>query len=259
MTHWFPDAISTYGGEIDRLFYIILAITGVIFAVVQGALLYFVYRYRHREGRTAYHIHGNLRAEAIWTLIPFIIVVVIAGISIGPWLRIRDVDRFPAPDLEVRVTAKQFEWNVTYPGADNRLGTEDDFTRRNQLHLPVDRVVHVHLGAEDVIHSFFLPEFRVKQDAVPGMSTPVWFEATQTGTYTLGCAELCGLGHYRMRGTVTVHDAAAFDSWSAARGAVAFADEATGSDPGDASADGRVGDRVAAGAGTAEHSAHSAH
>jgi cytochrome c oxidase subunit II len=261
MTHWFPDAISTYGAEIDRLFYIILVITGVIFVVVQGALLYFVYRYRHREGRTAYHIHGNLRAEAIWTLIPFIIVLVIAGMSVGPWLRIRDVDRFPPPELEVAITAKQFEWNVTYPGADNRLGTEDDFTRRNQLHLPVDRVVHVHLGAEDVIHSFFLPEFRVKQDAIPGMTIPVWFEAIETGTYVLGCAELCGLGHYRMRGTVTVHEGPAFDTWSAARGAVAFGDEATmGSDAGRTPAGETAGARrVAAGAGTAEHSAHSGH
>jgi cytochrome c oxidase subunit 2 len=229
MTQWFPEAISTYGAEIDRIFYIILVITGVIFVVVQGALLYFVYRYRHREGSRAYHIHGNMRAEAIWTLIPFLIVVGIAGISMGPWLRIRDVNRFPPAELQVEIMAKQFEWNVTYAGADNQLGTEDDFTRRNQLHIPVGRVVHVHLVAEDVIHSFFLPEFRVKQDAVPGMRIPVWFEATQTGTYMLGCAELCGLGHYRMRGTVTVHEEDAFDQWAAARGEVAFTD---GEEPG---------------------------
>ena len=225
MNHWFPEAISSFGGDIDRLFYIILAITGVIFVVVEGALLYFVYRYRHREGSTAYHIHGNMRAEAIWTLIPFLIVLGIAGLSMGPWLRIRDVDRFPPAELELEIIAKQFEWNVTYPGPDNRLGTADDFTRRNQLHLPVGRVVHVHLGAEDVIHSFFLPEFRVKQDAVPGMRIPVWFEAEQTGTYVLGCAELCGLGHYRMRGTVTVHEAAEFDQWSGSGGAAAFTDD----------------------------------
>lgn len=246
MTHWFPISISTYGGDIDRLFYVILVITGLIFVIVQGALIYMVLRYRHREGRKAYYIHGNTRAEIIWTAIPFVIVVFIAAASMGTWRDLRDTSRFPAPDVEIEVTAKQFEWNVTYPGADNRLGTEDDFTRRNQLHLPVGRVVHVHLGAEDVIHSFFLPEFRVKQDAVPGMRIPVWFEATQTGTYTLGCAELCGLGHYRMRGTVTVHEGAAFDAWSAARGAVAFDDE---TDP-----EGRI-----ATAGASARSAHSGH
>jgi cytochrome c oxidase subunit 2 len=247
MTHWFPIGISTYAGEIDRLFYIILVITGLIFVIVQGALLYFVFKYRHVEGRKAFHIHGNMRAEAIWTAIPFVIVIGIALISIGPWLRLRDHDRFPPAELEVEVTAKQFEWNVTYPGPDGTLGTGDDFVRRNQLHIPVGRVVHVHLGAEDVIHSFFLPEFRVKQDAVPGMRQLVWFEAMETGTYTLGCAELCGMGHYRMRGTVTVHDGAAFDSWQQSSGEAAFADD----DDGDA--------RVADAAGTPQHDEHSSH
>jgi cytochrome c oxidase subunit II len=226
MTHWFPAAISTYGPEIDRLFMIILVITGLIFVLVQGTLIYFVLRYRHKPGRTAYHIHGNTRAEIIWTAVPFVIVVFIAVASMGPWLRIRDVNRFPPAALEVEIAAKQFEWNVTYPGPDGVLGTADDFVRRNQLHVPVGRVVHVHLAADDVIHSFFLPDLRVKQDAVPGMRIPVWFEATQTGTYMLGCAELCGLGHYRMRGTLTVHDGAAFDRWLESAGEIAFDDAA---------------------------------
>jgi cytochrome c oxidase subunit 2 len=125
----------------------------------------------------------------------------------------RNPDRFPPSQLDVLVTAKQFEWNVTYPGTDGQLGTADDFTERNQMRVPVDRTVHVTLAAEDVIHSFFLPSLRVKQDAVPGMTIPVWFEATKAGSYVLGCAELCGLGHYRMRGTVHVLAEAEFDSW----------------------------------------------
>jgi cytochrome c oxidase subunit II len=219
---WFPAGVSTYAGDIDRLFNIILVITGLIFLIVFVTLLVFVVKYRHREGRRAFHIHGDTRAELIWTGVPLVIVFFIAGISMGPWLRIRDYDRFPPPQLEIAVTAKQFEWNVTYPGPDRRLGTPDDFTRRNQLHLPVGRVVHVHLTAEDVIHSFFLPEFRVKQDAVPGMSIPVWFEPTTVGTYALGCAELCGNGHYRMRGTVTVYDADEFDRWTQSGGTAAL-------------------------------------
>jgi cytochrome c oxidase subunit II len=222
MTHWFPAAVSTYGAEIDRLFYIILVITGLIFVIVQTALIWFVVRYRHRPGTTAYHIHGNLRAEVIWTAIPFVIVIFIAVVSMGPWLRLRAENRFPPAAIEVEVAAKQFEWNVRYPGADGVLGTEDDFISRNQLHLPVNRVVHVHLTSEDVIHSFFLPEFRVKQDAVPGMRIPVWFEAMQPGTFMLGCAELCGMAHYRMRGTVTIHEQDAFDRWHASGGTIAF-------------------------------------
>jgi len=245
MNHWLPHAISTYAGDIDRLFYIILAITGTIFVIVQGALIYMVLRYRHREGRTATYIQGNTRAEIIWTAIPFVLVIFIAGASMPTWRELRDPARFPAPELELEVMAKQFEWNVTYPGADNQLGTADDFTTRNQMHVPVGRVVHVHLVAEDVIHSFFLPEFRLKQDAVPGMRIPVWFEATETGDYSLGCAELCGLGHYRMRGTVTVHDEAAFDAWSAAGGRTAFTDDNAA--------------RVAAAGAATENAAHAGH
>jgi cytochrome c oxidase subunit 2 len=217
-----PPPVSTYGAEIDSIYTMILWITGIIFVVVEVALLYFVVKYRHREGRRAHFIHGNTRAEVIWTAVPFVLVIIIAGISMGPWLRIRDYNRFPAPDLELLVTAKQFEWNITYPGPDNRLNTPDDFVKRNRLDLPLDRNVIVRVVSEDVIHSFFLPDFRVKQDAVPGMSIPIWFRATQTGEYVLGCAELCGNQHYRMGGTVVVHEGAAFDSWLQSGGQVAF-------------------------------------
>jgi cytochrome c oxidase subunit 2 len=128
------------------------------------------------------------------------------------------------------VTAKQFEWNVTYPGADGQLNTADDFVKRNRMDLPAGRNVVVTLASEDVIHSFFVPEFRVKQDAVPGMHIPVWFNVTQAGEYVLGCAELCGNQHYRMRGTVVVHDGPAFDRWLQSGGAVAFADPPAGTD-----------------------------
>ena len=217
-----PPAVTTYAAEIDGLYNIILLITGFIFVVVEVALVYFVIKYRHREGRRAYHVHGNKRAEVIWTAVPFVLVVFIAGISMGPWLRLRDYGRFPTPDLELLVTAKQFEWNVTYPGPDLQLNTADDFVKRNQLELPVGRNVVVTLASEDVIHSLFVPEFRVKQDAVPGMHIPVWFNVTQTGEYVLGCAELCGNQHYRMRGTVVVHEGAAFDRWLQSGGTVAF-------------------------------------
>jgi cytochrome c oxidase subunit II len=217
-----PPPVSTYGAEIDGIYNIILLITGLIFVVVEVALVYFVFRYRHREGRRAYHVHGNLRAEVLWTAIPFVLVIFIAGISMGPWLRLRDYSRFPRADLELLVTAKQFEWNVTYPGPDGRLETADDFVKRNRLDLPVGRNVIVTLASEDVIHSLFLPDFRVKQDAVPGMHIPVWFNATQPGEYVLGCAELCGNQHYRMKGTVVVHEGAAFDRWLQSGGTLAF-------------------------------------
>ena len=221
MWHWFPEIASTFT-QIDSIFMIILWITGFVFVAVEAVLLYFAFRYRHRPGRKAAHIHGNTRLEIVWTTATFLVVLFIAGISIGPWIELRNPERFPPPALTLAITAKQFEWNVTYPGADGRIGTDDDFTGRNQLHVPVGRPVHVKLLAEDVIHSFFLPELRVKQDAVPGMEIPIWFQATRPGEYVLGCAELCGLGHYRMKGVVRALDPSEFDAWHA-QGGVAVA------------------------------------
>lgn len=211
-----PEPVATFGAEIDGLYYLILAITGAVFVVVEVALIVFLVRYRHQEGRRAEYSHGSKKAEFVWTLVPFVLVMFIAYASHDVWLEAKVADRTgsaPAGALPLRVIAKQFEWNVTYPGGDERLDTGDDFTVRNQLHIPVGRAVRIELMSEDVIHSFFLPDLRVKQDAVPGMLIPVWFQATVIGEYPLACAELCGLGHYRMRASLTVHEADAYSAW----------------------------------------------
>ena len=119
----------------------------------------------------------------------------------------------------VEVTARQFEWRLRYPGPDGKLGTPDDIHHVNDLHIPVDEEVLVQLESMDVLHDFFLPNLRIKQDAVPGMSIPVWFRATDTGTYDLVCAELCGWGHYKMKGRLTIESRASFDQWLAKMGA----------------------------------------
>ena len=209
----FPENVSTFGDRIDTTYGYIFVATAVMFVIVEVALVFFVIRYRHRPGRRATPIHGNTRLEVIWTVAPFLGVMFLAATSAGVWLDLKDPDRIPGGALPLVVTAKQFEWNVTYPGEDGALGTADDFVKRNQLHIPVGRPVRVTLRAEDVIHSFFLPHFRVKQDAVPGMDIAVWFEATRPGEFVLGCAELCGLGHYRMQGAVTVYAAGEFEAW----------------------------------------------
>ena len=210
-----PETVSTFGPALDNLYYVILWITGIVFFATEITLVVFLVKYRHKEGRKAAYIHGSNKAEVIWTVIPFIIVMGLAIYSKGIWDEIRDPDRIPANAYPIEVTAKQYEWNATYAGVDGQFGTADDFGSLNVLHIPVDQPVVVHLRAEEVIHSFFLPDFRVKQDAVPGMMTRVWFEATRTGEFTLACAELCGLGHYRMRGTIIVHSPADFQTWLA--------------------------------------------
>ena len=206
-----PESFSTFGGDVDQLYYIILWITGLTFVITESLLVYFVVRYRHKEGRKASYEHGSNRMEIVWTVGTLIIVVAIGFISKPVW----DTMKVGVPDgaLEVIVTAKQFEWNVTYPGTDGELGTADDFSLINALHAPEDRPVLIYLRAEDVLHSFFLPEMRVKQDAVPGQEIRVWFEAVQPGDYTLGCAELCGIGHTTMGGTLTVYTQADYDAW----------------------------------------------
>jgi cytochrome c oxidase subunit 2 len=114
----------------------------------------------------------------------------------------------------VQVTAKQFNWEVLYPGPDGKFETDDDKMIENDLHVPVNEVVRVRLASKDVIHSFFVPQFRLKQDAVPGRVIEVWFQATKPGVYELPCAELCGFGHSGMLGHVTVQTAEDYKAWT---------------------------------------------
>jgi len=211
MSWWFPEPVSTYGLQIDRLFILILGITGAIFVLVEGALLVFLIRYRARPGRAAAYLHGHVSAEVIWTVIPALIVGYLAFASQRVWSHIQGPP--PPHQLEVEIQAEQFAWNVRYAGADGQLGTEDDLETINQLHLPVNQVVLVHLTSKDVIHSLFLPQFRLKRDAVPGLTGRVWLQATKTGSFEIVCAELCGLGHYRMRGFLTVESPEEFQQW----------------------------------------------
>lgn len=208
---WFPEAASTYGQQIDQLFVLILWITGSIFLLVEGALLWFLIRYRQRAGQSAAYIHGHINAEIIWTIIPALIVLYLAFGSQRVWSQIQGPP--PPHELEVEVQGEQFAWNIRYAGADGQLGTEDDLETINQLHLPVDQVTLLRLTSKDVIHSFFLPHFRLKRDAVPGLTSRIWLEPTTSGDYEIVCAELCGLGHYRMRGFVTIESPEDFEAW----------------------------------------------
>ena len=125
----------------------------------------------------------------------------------------------PKEAVEVQVTGEQFAWNFRYPGPDGKFDTADDIVTLNQMHFPVGKPVIVTLTSKDVIHSFFLPEFRVKQDAVPGMKTRIWFEGNRVGHWEIACAELCGLGHFRMKGFISVDTPADYEKWLAEQAA----------------------------------------
>jgi cytochrome c oxidase subunit 2 len=215
MRGWMPENVSTYGAMIDWLFGVIEWVTGVIFVGVIVALLVFLVKYRHREGRRAIYTHGNTPLEISWTIVPAIILIVLFMLSQATWWSIKG--NVPPGDVQVLVTAKQFNWSFTYPGPDGKFGTDDDLTLENELHVPVNKVVRLTLRAEDVIHSFFLPNLRLKQDAVPGREIAAWFEATKTGRYEIPCAELCGFGHSGMLGYLTVHSAEDYRRWQQER------------------------------------------
>ena len=202
---WLPDNVSTFGSQIDKTFYLILAITTTIFFLVETTLLVFLIKYRSRPGQKATFIHGHHTLEIIWTIIPACILLWLALYQRNSWIEIKQ--NFPAEKdaFVVETSGQQFEWHFKYPGLDKKLGTPDDIETINQLHVPVNVPVLLKIRSKDVIHSFFLPEFRLKQDAVPGLIIPAWFKPLKTGVFDIACAELCGLGHFRMRGFLTVH------------------------------------------------------
>jgi cytochrome c oxidase subunit 2 len=211
MMSWLPENVSTFGGEVDSLFYLIYYITGATFILVTVAMIAFLIMYRRREGRRAIYSHGNTSLEIIWTVVPAIILIVLSFMSQATWAKIKA--HVPPSDFTVRVTAKQFNWEMLYPGPDGKFGTADDLLLENQLHVPAGKVVHAVLTSKDVIHSFFLPNLRLKQDTVPGREIVAWFEATKPGQYELPCAELCGFGHSGMKGWLYVHTPEDYAKW----------------------------------------------
>jgi cytochrome c oxidase subunit II len=218
---WLPNpagephhVISKFGRDIDSLFVIILWITGIVFIGTQVALVWAAWKFVDRPGRVAVYFHGSQRLEVIWTIIPAAILVFIALYQMGTWAEIKFRSAAPKVRPLAEITGRQFQWVMRYPGPDKRLHSPDDLIVVNDLHFVKDKTALIFLKSSDVLHSFFLPQMRIKQDAVPGLTIPVWFDADRPGKYELVCAELCGWGHYKMRGNVTVHDTQSdFDEW----------------------------------------------
>jgi cytochrome c oxidase subunit 2 len=232
-----PVAASDHAGEIDQMIVLVHWLMLVLFV---GWGLYFAFvLFRFRRGahpKASYMGAKGKFAKSTEVAVAIIEAILLVGYAIPAWAtRVR---QFPSESeaIVVRVVAEQFAWNVHYPGADGRFGrtaiklispdnqlgldrsdpsAKDDITTINQLNLPVDRPALVYLSSKDVIHSFGLYEMRVKQDAIPGMQIPVWFVPTRIGEYEIACSQLCGLGHFRMRGFVTVQSAEDFRNWMA--------------------------------------------
>jgi cytochrome c oxidase subunit 2 len=156
----------------------------------------------------------------VWTILPAATLLFIAVYQMDAWASVKmrppttvvNGQEAPKPPV-AEVTGRQFEWRIRYPGADGVLGTPDDIHTVNDLHLPVGEVIMLHIKSEDVLHSFFLPNLRIKQDVIPGMLQRMWFQANRTGSFDIVCAELCGWGHYKMKGRVTFESPSRFQAW----------------------------------------------
>src|SRR3984885_16000461 len=230
---WMPDVASRGGEQIDQLTYFIYYLPGAVFVLTQIVYIYFLIKYRAKKGVRATYSHGDNRLELIWTAIPTAIFIGLWGYSNHLWWDVLHSTP-PANSLQVGVAAYQFGFSFQYPGADNKLGkaeasfvsndnmfgndpddadAKDNFTS-SVLEIPVNRPVHIRRDYKDVIHAFYVPQFRVYQDIVPGrMIDWVWFTPTKIGKFQLACNQLCGSGHYTMKADMKVVSDADFEKW----------------------------------------------
>lgn len=253
---WLPENVSSYGGGVDNLFYVILGFTTFFFVLTEVILVYAMWRFAERPGERSVYTHGNHKLELAWTAVPAAILLFIAFAQIGVWERIKYQSRMPSPDLTVSVLARQWEWRMRYPRdngvfqIDTEKGKEgvaaahrkgrgwaenpqiDDVHATNELHAWKDANVKVWVRTLDVLHSFTLPNLRLKQDTLPGKTIPMWFQAQKancrfdpkTGkliesgnkkdAWEIACQELCGGRHYAMRGRLYVHETKeSYEAW----------------------------------------------
>ena len=224
---WFPPIYSSYGGSIDFLFYVILWMVTVTFIGTEALLVWFVFRYSKRDNSRATYTHGNHTLEMVWTAIPALLLIFVAFSQMKAWTTVKinfpEEGPYTVEKPLMEVYASQFDWRVRYPDPQGNFDGADVIEVPYEITVPANRAVVFRLKSRDVLHSFFVPVFRLKQDAVPGMSIPVWFEATTPGEYDLICAELCGWGHYKMAGRIKVLPEAEFDRWLADKRAALYA------------------------------------
>jgi cytochrome c oxidase subunit II len=215
-----PLDVSLDGYRSDWLFNVTTVSISVLFVIMAGILVWTSLVHRDKPERHAHYEHGIGRKHLLLTAV--ISSIIFFGVD-GTLLynSFKDLNagfwKWPTKQqspVEVEVLAQQWGWNIRYPGADGKFNTADDIVTWNEMHVPVDRPVFVKLKSKDVIHSFYLPNFRTKQDAFPNFVTQIWFQAKQTGNFEIGCAQHCGVSHYKMRGFLTVSAANDYEAWA---------------------------------------------
>jgi cytochrome c oxidase subunit II len=216
-----PRDVSLDGPVVDGVLRYLTIATGICFAIAVGVLAVAVLFHRSRGGkRLPLYTHGNRARHTALTLAVGLGMFAVVDVVLAARARDELSSRFwryPEGDptaLRVEVTARQWAWTFRTAGPDGRFGTPDDVATLNELHVPVGRPVYVKLRAKDVVHSFYLPSFRTKIDAIPGTTTRLWFQATEAGRTEIGCAQHCGVGHYKMRGELFAEAPADYDRWA---------------------------------------------
>jgi cytochrome c oxidase subunit 2 len=206
---------SSYAGDIDGLILLVTVMVGFWFFLAQGMFFWLIFRFRAKEGVPAQYITGGEKRLKRWIDIPHYliivcdIVIVIAAIKV--WVDIKQ--KLPPADEQVRVVGQQWVWTFVHPGGDGKLDTPDDIVTSDDLHVEVGKTYHFLLESRDVLHSFSVPVFRLKQDAVPGRTITGWFKPTKTGSFDIQCAEICGIGHGVMNGRIHIASAAEHQAW----------------------------------------------
>ncbi|MDH3222794.1 MAG: cytochrome C oxidase subunit II [Gemmatimonadota bacterium] len=209
---------SSYAAGLDRLVLLILLIVGFWFLLAQSIFFGFIMKFRAKPGQKAQYITGKEKHQKRWVTYPHLAVLVfdvaIVIASFNVWYTIK-MDLPPA-DAEIRVIGQQWAWTFQHPGADGTLDTPDDIFTIDELHVENGKTYHYKLESRDVLHDFSVPVWRLKQDAVPGRSITGWFQPTESGTFDVQCAEICGFGHGLMAARVIVEDAGQHADWVAA-------------------------------------------
>jgi cytochrome c oxidase subunit 2 len=232
---WAPPNATEGGKEVDALLMFILGLTTTVFIAVMATLIYCLFRYQWKPGVPATYSHGNNTLEIVWTTIPAIIFIGLWVWSNDAWWKLQNTANMPEDTLQVEIIAEQYGWHIRYPGADgvlgnsgdhlytdeNKLGIDtgdpsawDDPVIYNEMTIPVGRHVHVLLRSRDVIHAFYVPEFRLYQDLVPGRKiTWLNFKPIATGKFAIACSQLCGAGHYNMQAKLNVVSPQEYEAW----------------------------------------------
>jgi cytochrome c oxidase subunit II len=215
MIDQYVESGSSFSGDIDNLILVVGAIVGFWFFLALGAFFFLIIKFSAKEGVKAQYISGELKHEKRWITIPhnitliFDIMIVVMAIKV--WTNVKIT--MPQADQTVRVIAQQWAWTFVHPGPDGKLDTPDDITTIDELHVQKDKTYHFELQSRDVLHSFSVPVFRLKQDCIPGRTIKGWFKPTITGTFDIQCTEICGIGHAIMPARIVIDNADEHQNW----------------------------------------------